>query len=220
LRLIAALGLSLAGVPAALAAPASQPAGGHSLPTWPARPDPPPLTTSGYLDLDLKLAKGKLSVLGIRKGRFPGGARRLPRFRGTYVVLLHSHGALLDVVRFTFPLTGGAGKRTRAPVLQLDQSLARGVSARTRVRVPFDSRVTRILVRDLVTNGQVEVDLRAVRPTSVPFSPPNLRTSSFSAPGKPRTPPAKKKDNKKNRRKKKRRKRRQPRTGTARPSGG
>jgi hypothetical protein len=149
--------------------------------------DPEPLVAQDYLDLTLALHHGALQVVGVRRGSLPR-PQPILRFRGQYQVRLYAGQQLLDLVRFSFPLTGAAGERT-VPNMQLDRSLARGVSARTEVRVPFTPQVTRITVLDTRTGSLAPVDLTAwsAPPLRLPADGPK-RTSVFAKPAPPATP--------------------------------
>jgi hypothetical protein len=162
------------------------------LPRWPRKVDPEPLSTKHYLDLHLELVKNKVKVIKVVKGTFASGPRVLPRFRGRFEAQLFSAGLMIDVVRFDFPLTGsGAARPGRGG---LDSALSKGVAARTRVRVPFDERITRATIVDTQSKQKVPVDLSpvGVRPKVKPKLPSDLRTSVFRfglAPSKPTTRP-------------------------------
>lgn len=141
--------------------------------------DPEPLVTAAYLDIALAIRRGALRVLQVRRGELPE-PRAVPRFRGRFEVRLYAHKRLLDLCRFSFPLTRAAGERT-APNIALDRALARGVSAQTSVRVPFSPQVTRVVVIDTRTGRQVPVDVKRWRPRpSTPAVDAPKRTSVFS----------------------------------------
>lgn len=142
---------------------------------------PKPMVTRGYLDLRVDLRRGKLKVLKVSRGAF-ARARIIPRFTGRYRVLLYSHGLLRDSVSFGFPLTAGAGEPSPLNT-RLDRSLARGVSARTTVRVPFDARINRILIKERKSKSAVSVNLKKLLPPPLPLKTRNLRTVTFGKPG-------------------------------------
>ena len=147
-----------------------------------------PLVTRTYLDLFLRLKQGRVQTIKVVKGHFPKGPKLIPRFTGRFRVLLYTHGLLRDRLAFNFPLTAGAGEPT-ALNRNLDRSLARGVSARMRVRVPWDSRITRLEVLDRATKRVVQVSLKRLLPAALPLKTKNLRTVTF---GRPRASPKKK----------------------------
>lgn len=153
--------------------------GSKNLPRWPQSPDPAPLMTADYLDLSLELHQGRVRVLSLRQGSFTKGPTRLKRYSGRFAVRLYSHGLLLDVVRFNFPLTGGAGERGSRANQALGKSLARGVKARITVRVPFDKCINRVHVKDLQSKQILEVKLGRLAPPPPFPSTKNLRLSSF-----------------------------------------
>jgi hypothetical protein len=155
------------------------------LPRWPRKADPQPMRTTQYLDIKVRLRGGKLGVLGVRKGKFPAGPTLIRRFRGRFVVKLYTHGLLRDVVRFDMPLTGAAENRagTRGGTAlgdRLGLGLAKGVSATTSVRVPFDERITGAVIHDSVSGKNTRIDLSSVvSPQPRPKVPGNLRTRSI-----------------------------------------
>lgn len=160
------------------------------VPKWPRKPDPQPLTTTEYLDVDVKLKDARLTVLSVKKGRFPI-ARQIKRFRGRFEARLYAAGLLLDVVRFDMPLTAAAESQDQPGGTslgdRLGMGLAKGVSARITVRVPFSERVSRVVIHDTLTRKQTPVSLDAVRPPPPrPALPGDLRTSAFKPkPAKP-----------------------------------
>lgn len=142
---------------------------------------PKPMVTRGYLDLRVQLSRGALTVLKVTRGTLPR-ARPLPRFSGKYHVSLYSHGLLRDRLHFNFPLTAGAGEGPRNA--RLDRSLARGVTARTTVRVPFDARINRILLGERRSRKPpVKVNLGKLLPPPLPLKTRNMRTVTFGRPG-------------------------------------
>jgi hypothetical protein len=150
------------------------------VPTWPRKVDPEPLRTSQYLDLHLALIKNRVKVIKLAKGTFASGPKVLKRFRGRFEARLFTAGLLIDTVRFDFPLTGGASTRSgRGDGLGV--ALSKGVSAKTRVRVPFDGRITRVMIVDTRTKKKVPVDLSpvGVRPKVKPKVRSDLRTNVF-----------------------------------------
>jgi len=163
---------------------------------------PKPMATRGYLDLSVDLRRGKLSVRKITRGSF-ARARLIRRFTGRYQVLLYSHGLLRDRIAFNFPLTAGAGDPSPLNT-RLDRSLARGVSASTSVRVPFDARINRMLIKRRESKKTVKVDLKKLLPPALPLKTRNMRTVTFGRPGVKKV--EKKKDGAKKPRKKKPRK--------------
>jgi len=163
----------------------------HVVPKWPRKADPQPLTTSEYLDVSVELHDGKLTVASVKKGRFPV-ARQIKRFRGRFEARLYAAGLLLDVVRFDLPLTAAAESQDRPGSTslgdRLGMGLAKGVSARTTVRIPFSERVSRVVIHDTLTRKQTPVSLDKVRPPAPkPALPGDLRTRSFG----PKPPAAK-----------------------------
>ena len=155
---------------------AAEPTG---VPTWPRKKEPKPLTTSQYLDIRLAYHRGKVKVLRVHRASFSKGPRRLPRYAGRHELSLLSHGVLLDLVRFSFPLTAGSGEQTPAQE-KLGNDLAKGASAKITVRVPWDDRVTDIVLTDTGGDGKaVVVGLKGVREEEEKPKTKNLRAVTF-----------------------------------------
>jgi hypothetical protein len=152
----------------------------RSVPRWPRRADPPPLKTRDYLDLKLSLAQGHLKVDKLIKGRLPKPAL-LKRFRGRFEVRLFTAGLLRDVVRFDFPLTAAVGEQPVPASGRLGLGLSKGVRrARTKVRIPFDSRINRVVIVDTLKKKRFKVDLSPVLAKPLKHSPRgDLRTRAF-----------------------------------------
>jgi len=154
---------------------AAEPSG---VPTWPRKKDPKPLTTKQYLDIRLAYHRGKVKVVRVHKANFSKGPTRLVRYAGRFELSLLSHGALLDIVRFSFPLTAGAGERTPAQE-KLGTDLAKGASAKITVRVPWDDRVSHIVLTDTGAGMKaVDVGLKGIRKEEK-IKTKNLRTVTF-----------------------------------------
>lgn len=146
------------------------------------RKAPPALITAQYLDVSVELNRSKLSVKQVLKKTFAKGRTAIPRFTGRYQVRVFSRGLLLDVVRFNFPLTGAAGDPS--PLNRsLGRGLARGVKARSVVRVPYDGRITRLVVKDGRSGKGVIVELSPGPVTAVPGAARKLRFRMFGATG-------------------------------------
>ncbi len=158
--------------------PASVASAQEAVPAWPAKKDPKPLTTSSYLDVKVSYRQGKSRVLGVSKGVFPDGPKLITRFHGRHQLSLYSHGKLLDVVRFNFPLTAGSGEKTPAQE-KLGEGLARGASAKITVRLPWDDRVTRILLTDGRGGKPLLLNLKGIVKKEPKLKAPNLRTVTF-----------------------------------------
>jgi len=143
------------------------------------------MVTAHYLDISVELKGGKLRVVKLAKGEFSAGPVTIRRFRGRFEVRLHAHGLLLDVVRFDLPLTAAAEDQTspgKSTSLgdRLGLGLAKGVTGRTVVRVPFDDRFTRAAIHDTVSRKVVKVDLTVVLPPPPKTRPAtDLRVRSF-----------------------------------------
>lgn len=126
-----------------------------TLPQWPRRPDPPPLTTKDYLELDLALNKKNLSVLRTRVGSFPKPTTILPRYQGRFEIQLYStsDNTLRDVVRFNFPLAGTLSDNGSS----MDLKLGGNVRTWTTVKVPWDPTIGKIAIYDSLTKSRWKV---------------------------------------------------------------
>lgn len=166
--------------------PAHKPGAAHrvgTLPKWPRRPDPKPLVTRHYLEIEVQLRQNALRVEKVTKGSF-AKPTAIPRFRGRFEVQLYAHGLLRDVVRFDLPLTGGADSGAGGGSGLGDRfglELSKGVTGKTVVRIPFDKSVNRVLIHDTLTRKTVTVDLSPVLPKQPKPKPENLRTRSFGS---------------------------------------
>ena len=148
------------------------------VPTWPRKKDPKPLTTTQYLDIRLSYHRGKVGVLKVYRASFSKGPRQLTRYAGRFEFSLLSHGVLLDIIRFNFPLTAGAGERTPAQE-KLGAELANGASAKLTVRVPWDDRVTEVVLTDRSGSKAVVVPLKGIAKERLKAKTENLRAVMF-----------------------------------------
>ncbi|MCC6746521.1 MAG: hypothetical protein IT371_02620 [Deltaproteobacteria bacterium] len=153
--------------------PRPPPRTGRALPSarpLPAQPgDPAPLVSEEYADAVVALAKGKLRVVRLRKGRL-AKPEHLPRFVGRYQVRLYAEKTLRDLVRFNFPLTAPAGEPT-LPNLDLNRSMARGVNAEATVRIPIVPGLTHLEILDSRTAARVSFSLKGIAPALPPLAP-------------------------------------------------
>lgn len=163
--LSAAAAVALAIWPGCPAAAAPGPRGSRPLPYWRQAADPEPLRTAEYLEFLVAREKGALKVVAVERHAFSKPQVLLPRFRGRLEVrLLAPAGQLRDVVRFDFPLTGGAAPANSPDHDDvLGRQLAMGVSARVRVRAPFDAGVASAVLFDSLSKVEVHVDLSRFR---------------------------------------------------------
>lgn len=99
----------------------------------PTAPDPPPLTERQQWLLDLRWDRGEVWLLGARRADM-GAPRATPRTMGRFALELYEGPALIERVRFDFPLLGaeiGDVGEIGGPPLLLSAKL------RTRVGVLF-----------------------------------------------------------------------------------
>jgi hypothetical protein len=109
----------------------------------PTPPDPPPLVADAAWIFDLRWERGEPFLLGVRALRLPA-PQATPRAMGRFAVELFEGPALVERVRFDFPLLG---------VLDPDGGPSLTAKLRTRVGVVFPAtpRGTRLELRDRAT---------------------------------------------------------------------
>jgi hypothetical protein len=154
-RVVHAGGAQEAPAPVVVAAKSATTAAPASVPAVPA--DPPPLETQEVLDVPLRFADGKVQLAG-RPARVDlGTPTRLPRFDGRFIARLYDgQRALLDVVRFDFPLLGDAYVPEGAPTSIMTQ-VSDNLSTRVVVRLPWDSQLDAIEITDQKTGKWIVV---------------------------------------------------------------
>jgi hypothetical protein len=135
-------------------------------------PDPPPLTERRQWLLDLRWDRGDVWLLGARRADMHV-PRETPRTMGRFALELYEGPALLERVRFDFPLLGAdfgeAGDDDHPPSLTL--------KLRTRVGVLFPAtpRGTNLELRDRKTGVS----------WSLPWPPPEAEVPDAGADGGP-----------------------------------
>ncbi|MCA9669334.1 MAG: hypothetical protein KC503_27250 [Myxococcales bacterium] len=139
---------------------------------------PKPLVTRDFVDVTVEVDRGALRVLKLARGRFKK-RKLIRRYVGRFEVRLYSHKLLRDRIPFSAALTLAAGERSLSNI-RLNRKLARGVKARTVVRVPWRGDITRMRVLDRRRGVVVEVNLSKLlpKPYRAPLSGPS-RTSIF-----------------------------------------
>ncbi|MBV9946784.1 MAG: hypothetical protein JOZ69_08055 [Myxococcales bacterium] len=112
----------------------------------PTPPDPPPLVEQAQWVFDLRWDRGDVFLLGVHPLRLPA-PQATPRAMGRFALELFEGPALLERVRFDFPLLGaGAG-------LNDDAGISFASKLRTRIGVVFPAspRGTRLELVDRAT---------------------------------------------------------------------
>lgn len=112
-------------------------------------PDPAPLSSKDQIDYLFAFEKGEMSMISERAITLPHPAPTIRRM-GRFAVEFWIGAQLLERVRFDFPLLGGTE-------VEGDQSIEQGLSAQTRVRVPFVERATSVRVLDRKTRKVLEL---------------------------------------------------------------
>lgn len=136
-------------------------------------PDPPPISTTEQLDFVLRFDKGELSVVSKTPIALPLDTPSV-RQVGRFSFELFVGSILLERVRFDFPLLGAG-----AP--EGEDAWEQGLTAETKVRIPYVDRATRARILDRKTRKVLEIPWTLERePTSIS---PDSR--SGAAPSKP-----------------------------------
>jgi hypothetical protein len=142
-------------------------------------PDPPPLVERSQWLFDLRWDKGEVFLLGTQPMELPA-PRETPRAMGRFALELYEGPALLERVRFDFPLLGavdpGDGGWDSAP------QLTRKLRTRIGVVFPATSRGTRLELWDRATNRRWALPWP---PTAAPAT-----SAAASASGAPSAAPA------------------------------
>jgi hypothetical protein len=110
----------------------------------PTAPDPSPLVSRGQWVFDLRWDRGEVWLLGARTMELPS-PRPTPRAMGRFALELFEGPALIERVRFDFPLLG---------VPEADGGVSLTARLRTRIGVvfPATTRGTRLELWDRATN--------------------------------------------------------------------
>jgi hypothetical protein len=128
----------------ALDAGASVPGGVPDIAIGPVPPDPAPLVERAQWVFDLRWARGDVSVLGTRLLQLPS-AQPTPRSMGRFAIELYEGRALIERVRFDFPLLGAPEPDAAPPV-------AGKLGTRFAVMFPATRHGTRLELWDRGTN--------------------------------------------------------------------
>jgi hypothetical protein len=114
-----------------------------------------------YDDLDLKFERGKVSVVGVRPGRFDKPTT-LRRFRGRFEARVLQRKKILETIQFDFPLLGAAESEDVDPEHRaLADKFRAGLTTTATVRVPLYEGADAIEIYDAQTRKTVAVDLKA-----------------------------------------------------------
>jgi hypothetical protein len=110
-------------------------------------PDPPPLVTRRQWVLDLAYHEGNVTLRGARSISLPRPTAT-PRAMGRFALELYVGGALLDRVRFDFPLLGAGEFGEARPRWDSPPSFERHLTSSAAVMVPQSDRMTRLILVD------------------------------------------------------------------------
>jgi len=125
----------------------------------PAQADPPPTRTAKMLVFDLKYDRGEVLLLGERSETLSAPIVT-PRVMGRFALELYEGPALVERVRFDFPLLG-ASLAEAGPLSEsrLDARLTSAIG----VRFPALSRGTRLELVDRKTNARWSLPWRFIK---------------------------------------------------------
>jgi hypothetical protein len=107
-------------------------------------PDPPPLVERSQWVFDLRWDRGDVWLLGIHPLELPV-PQATPRAMGRFALELYEGGALIERVRFDFPLLGATDE-------QGGVSISKKLRTRIGVLFPASPRGTRLELWDRATN--------------------------------------------------------------------
>lgn len=110
--------------------------------------DPEPLLTSGRWVFDLRYARGQVELLGVKRIDLPATAPT-PRAMGRFALELYEGPALVERVRFDFPLLGAAPPEDAG--LRTAPDLERGLTTRIGVLFPVTDKGRRLELLDRAT---------------------------------------------------------------------
>jgi len=110
----------------------------------PGQPDPAPLVERAQWVLELQWTRGEVSLLRVLPLELPS-AQTTPRVMGRFALELFEGRALVERMRFDFPLLG-------APEPDATPSLARRLNTRIAIMFPATRRGTRLELLDRATN--------------------------------------------------------------------
>jgi hypothetical protein len=116
----------------------------------------PPAT--GYVDLALRWARGRITVEKVERGAFdhPTDVRR---YMGRFEARVSRRGRAVDNVRFDFPLLGDADAGVQGA---LNDKMKENLVTVTRVRVPLVDGADTVTLADTRGGREVRVALPAV----------------------------------------------------------
>ena len=109
-----------------------------------AAPAQSPPTVSAYADLDLRWNAGTLTLEHLTLGRFPTPVQ-LRHYVGRFAAEVRGHGAVLETLRFDFPLLGDADAGVEE---KLAETMRAKLTTMTVVRVPLPEGAETIRIRD------------------------------------------------------------------------
>jgi hypothetical protein len=140
-----------------------------------ALPDPPPLTERKQWVFEFRYAKGDVQLTSVAP--FDAGApRETPRAMGRFALELYEGRALIERVRFDFPMLGDDLTRDAGP--GFGAGLSRGVVTRIGVFFPATSRGRRLELWDRATDRRWPLSW----PPGVPIADAGAHVTDAAAP--------------------------------------
>jgi hypothetical protein len=113
-----------------------------------------------YADVDLRYARGEVSIVAVRPGRF-ARPTNLPRWRGRFLASVMKAKKTVADVGFDFPLVAPAESEDVTPDLrEAADRLRKGVTSTTTVRVPLPEGAEAISIWDSATKKTVTAPLK------------------------------------------------------------
>jgi hypothetical protein len=113
-----------------------------------------------YADIDLRYARGEVSVVAVRSGRF-AKPTNLPRWRGRFLASVLKAKKPVADVEFDFPLVAPAESEDATPEARAAaERLRKGSTSTTTVRVPWPEGADTVSIWDSVTKKTVTAPLK------------------------------------------------------------
>ena len=136
------------------------------------------LVTQEYLEIDVVLSNGKLSVGGIVKRAFKKAQLVKRPLKARFEVRLYTTGIVRDIVPFEIQLSNAAVSPPGSGLeRQLGHKPAQKERGSTTIRVPFAGYLTHAVIVDSKTGQRIRIDLRLFsgRPVGKRVRPQTLK---------------------------------------------
>jgi hypothetical protein len=143
-------------------------------------PDPPPLVERSQWVFDLRWDRGDLWLLGTHPLELPA-PQATPRAMGRFALELFEGTALVERVRFDFPLLGPPEPEDAGP--SAPPSLSKKLRTRTGVVFPATARGTRLELWDRATNKRWSLPWPPSQAADAGALAPPASSSTGASPG-------------------------------------